>query len=118
MADLSRFKEATAEVKHSPHAVSAWDEAEGLAAEEGGQLENADGNRARIRRLRPDKTLVLDWQSDDLEAGTQVEVLFQAKADKCGVVLNHTRIQDRARADAARAAWEDALKRLKEHIES
>jgi len=33
MADLSRFKEATAEVKHSPHAVSAWEEAEGLAAD-------------------------------------------------------------------------------------
>ncbi len=33
MADLSRFKEATAEVKHSPHAVSAWEEAENLAAE-------------------------------------------------------------------------------------
>lgn len=89
-----------------------------IAAEEGGRLENADGNRARVRKLRPDKTLVLDWQSDDLEAGTQVEVLFQPKSDKCAVVLNHTRIQDRARADAARAAWEDALRRLKEHVEA
>lgn len=33
MADLSRFTEATADVKHSPHAVSAWEEAEALAAE-------------------------------------------------------------------------------------
>src|SRR5436190_24290768 len=33
MADLQRFKEATAEVKHSPHAVHAWEEAESLAAE-------------------------------------------------------------------------------------
>jgi tetratricopeptide (TPR) repeat protein len=33
MADLSRFTEATAAVKHSPHAVSAWEEAESLAAE-------------------------------------------------------------------------------------
>ena len=33
MADLSRFNEATAAVKHSPHAVSAWEEAESLAAE-------------------------------------------------------------------------------------
>src|SRR5689334_11839459 len=33
MADLSQFKEATAAVKHSPHAVSAWEEAESLAAE-------------------------------------------------------------------------------------
>src|SRR5689334_11169458 len=33
MADLSHFEEATAAVQHSPHAVSAWNEAEGLAAE-------------------------------------------------------------------------------------
>jgi tetratricopeptide (TPR) repeat protein len=33
MADLSRFTEATESVKHSPHAVSAWEEAESLAAE-------------------------------------------------------------------------------------
>lgn len=33
MADLSRFSEAIAEVQHSPHAVSAWEEAEELAAE-------------------------------------------------------------------------------------
>src|SRR5690349_19542293 len=33
MADLSRFSEAKAEVQHSPHAVSAWDEVESLAAE-------------------------------------------------------------------------------------
>jgi len=33
MADLSQFKEAAAAVKHSPHAVSAWEEVEGLAAE-------------------------------------------------------------------------------------
>src|ERR1051325_7239823 len=33
MADLSRFKEATAEVKHSPHAVHAWEDAESLASE-------------------------------------------------------------------------------------
>src|SRR5689334_4461446 len=33
MADLSQFNEATDAVKHSPHAVSAWEEAESLAAE-------------------------------------------------------------------------------------
>ncbi len=33
MADLTRFKEAAAEVKHSPHAVHAWEEVESLAAE-------------------------------------------------------------------------------------
>jgi tetratricopeptide (TPR) repeat protein len=33
MADVSQFKEAAAAVKHSPHAVSAWEEVETLAAE-------------------------------------------------------------------------------------
>src|SRR5262245_1327142 len=33
MADLSQFKEAAAAVQHSPHAVSAWEEVEALAAE-------------------------------------------------------------------------------------
>ncbi|MDQ3369494.1 MAG: hypothetical protein M3680_29045, partial [Myxococcota bacterium] len=31
MADLSQFQEAAAAVKHSPHAVSAWEEVESLA---------------------------------------------------------------------------------------
>src|SRR5882724_6985259 len=33
MADLSQLEEATAAVQHSPHAVSAWEEAERLAAD-------------------------------------------------------------------------------------
>ncbi len=33
MADLSQFQDAAAAVKHSPHAVSAWEEVEGLAAD-------------------------------------------------------------------------------------
>ena len=33
MADLSQFNEASAAVKHSPHAVSAWEEVESLAAD-------------------------------------------------------------------------------------
>lgn len=33
MADLSQLKEAAAAVKHSPHAVSAWEEVEAIASE-------------------------------------------------------------------------------------
>ncbi|MDB4962464.1 MAG: Tetratricopeptide 4 [Myxococcales bacterium] len=33
MADLSQFNDAAAAVKHSPHAVSAWEEVESLAAD-------------------------------------------------------------------------------------
>lgn len=89
-----------------------------IDAKPGGQLENADGNRAEITKLREDKTLVMKWESDDFAPGSVVEVLFQPKGEKCGVVLNHTRIADRTEADASRAAWEDALRRLKSHIES
>jgi hypothetical protein len=60
----------------------------------------------------------MKWLSEDLAPDTVVEVLFQPKGEKCGIVLNHTRIADRAEADASRAAWEDALRRLKSHIES
>lgn len=38
MADLSQFEEAAAAVKHAPHAVSAWEEVERLAAD----LDNPD----------------------------------------------------------------------------
>jgi hypothetical protein len=44
-------------------------------------------------------------------------VLFQPKADKAGIVVNHTRIQDCADADATRAAWAEALTRLKTLVE-
>lgn len=33
MADLTAFQEAAAAVKHSPHAVSAWEQVEALAAD-------------------------------------------------------------------------------------
>src|SRR5580692_1703231 len=33
MADQSQLKQAAAAVRHSPHGVSAWEEAEGLAAD-------------------------------------------------------------------------------------
>ena len=83
----------------------------------GGRIENADGNRATLTKVRPDKALVFGWDSADMEAGSQVEVLFQPKGGKTGIVVNHTRVQDRAGADAIRAAWEDALVRLKAHCE-
>src|SRR6476469_4148794 len=55
MADLSEFAEATAAVKHSPHAVSAWEEAEGLAAD----LDKPDDivalyNEALAGKIEPD----------------------------------------------------------------
>jgi tetratricopeptide (TPR) repeat protein len=51
MADLSRFEEATAAVKHSPHAVSAWEEAEALA----GELDKPDDIVALYRETLKEK---------------------------------------------------------------
>jgi len=89
-----------------------------ISAEPGGKLENADGNLATITKVRPDKALVMAWETRDLAPDSQVEVLFQPKADKTGIVVNHTRIVDPADADATRAAWGEALTKLKALLEA
>ncbi|MBK8974609.1 MAG: SRPBCC domain-containing protein [Planctomycetes bacterium] len=87
--------------------------------EDGGSLDNGDGNRATFTRIRADKDLRLDWEAPGLAPGTKVEVLFADKGKgKTGVTLNHTRIQERRDADVLRAAWARALDALKAHVES
>lgn len=88
-----------------------------VKAEPGGTLENADGNRATFTKVRPDKAVVLSWDTAGFGPGSQIEVLFQPKGDKTGLVVNHTRVETRADADALRSAWEDALGRLKAFLE-
>jgi uncharacterized protein YndB with AHSA1/START domain len=83
----------------------------------GGTLANDDGNRATLLKVRPAKSLVLHWDSDDLGAATEVELLFQEKGAKCGLVINHTRIQNRHTAEVSRATWESALSSLKRCLE-
>lgn len=89
-----------------------------ITAEAGGKLENGDGNRATITKVGPDKALVMTWETRDLAPDSQIEVLFQPKADKTGIVVNHTRINDPADADATRAAWAKALTKLKALLEA
>ncbi len=74
-ADLSQFKEAAAAVKHSPHAVSAWEEVEGLA----GDLDRPDDivalyNEALDGKVEPEIAAMLgeraggfcdEWFGDD-----------------------------------------------------
>ena len=74
-ADLSQFKEAAAAVKHSPHAVSAWEDAEGLA----GDLDRPDDivalyNEALDTAVEPEVAAMLgeragsfcdEWFGDD-----------------------------------------------------
>src|SRR5262252_3805613 len=75
MADTAGFEEATAAVKHSPHAVSAWEEAESLA----GELEKPDDivalyNGALASKLEPEVAEMIgerassfcdEWFGDD-----------------------------------------------------
>jgi uncharacterized protein YndB with AHSA1/START domain len=81
---------------------------------DGGKYENADGDRGAYLRVRPNRDLRLSFENTAFSAPTQVEVQFQDKGKgKTGVLVNHTRIQNRAEADALRAAWAEALNRLK-----
>jgi uncharacterized protein YndB with AHSA1/START domain len=98
--------------------LSAWFAPDSrLTAEVGGALESGDGDRATVLKLRPQKAVVLRWDTPELAPATEVEILFQPKDSKCGVVVNHNRVQTRHEADRVRSAWEQALTRLKQHLE-
>ncbi len=84
-----------------------------IEARDGGSYRNADGNKGSVRKVRADKALVLSWDAAGFAKGSQVEVLFQHKADACGIVVNHTRVMTRHEADEVRAMWGEALDRLK-----
>lgn len=90
-----------------------------VAFEDGGTLENADGDRATFQRIRTDKDLRLTWEHATRAHGSQVEVLFTVKGDKgkTGITLNHTRIQARRDADELPAGWSESLERLKQALE-
>lgn len=87
-----------------------------MQAIEGGALKDKDGVAGKVTKVRPEKALVFTWEAD-WASGSTVEVLVQPKGDKTGLVVNHTRIQTRADADAVREAWTLALNALKAHIE-
>jgi uncharacterized protein YndB with AHSA1/START domain len=84
-----------------------------IAFDVDGAISNADGNKGRFTKITADKTIRFTWEDASVGAGSAVEVLFQPKDGKTGLVINHTRIQSRADADAIRAGWESALNALK-----
>lgn len=88
-----------------------------LALSDGGAYENADGDRGTFTRVRKDKDVRLTWEQPRHAAGSKVEIAFQDKAGKCGIVLKHERIQRRRDADELRVAWGAALDRLKALVE-
>lgn len=88
-----------------------------IDAKEGGTISDKEGVRGTVKKLKPDKAIVFTWETPGFATNSQVEVLVQPKGDKTGLVVNHTRVQTVEDADAVRAAWGQALTRLKEHLE-
>ena len=86
--------------------------------EEGGAFSTADGNRGRYTKISRPKTLRFVWEDDDPSAASTVELKLTPSGAKCGLVLNHERIQTRAHADGLRAAWGSAIDKLKRTLEA
>lgn len=83
----------------------------------GGSWTNGDGNAADVKGVTPGKTIRLVWK-DPSAPGTPVEVKFQPAAGKTTVMVTHDRLQTREEADGLRAAWGEALDRLKKLLEA
>ena len=120
---------STKTIAAAPETVSAaWLDAKQLSAWFGdqsrvdarvdGKLGNEDGDAATFTKIRAGKDLRLGWENPRHGPPSVVEVLFQPKGEgKTGVVLNHTRIEDRKHADELRLCWGQALERLKALLE-
>jgi uncharacterized protein YndB with AHSA1/START domain len=112
--------EAVFDAFGSPAALGAW-LADGAGADasfaEGGRFATGDGNRGSYTKLARPKTLRLIWDPDDPSLASTVELKLTEKEGKCGLVLNHERIQTRPLADGLRAAWGGAIDRLKRRLE-
>jgi len=103
----------------SAEALDGWlGSAHVLDFRDGGELRNADGNLATLRKINPGKTIKLVWQQADAAPDTPVEVKFQPVGAKTTVMVTHDRLQTRAEADGLRRAWGGALDRLKLQLES
>jgi uncharacterized protein YndB with AHSA1/START domain len=85
---------------------------------DGGHWRNADGNRATIKKVNPGKNIRLLAEDAGLSWPTPVEIKFEAKGDRCTVMVSVERLQTRAEADGYRRAWGEALDRLKTTLES
>ena len=64
------------------------------------------------------KTLRFVWDDDDPGNTSTVELKLTPNGAKCGLVLNHERIQSRAHADGLRAGWIPVIERLKAVLEA
>lgn len=83
---------------------------------DGGSYANGDGDQGVYKRVRPNKDLRFTWENPAHSASI-VDVVFQEKGAKTGVMVTHDRIQTRAEADGLRRGWGEALDRLKHMLE-
>jgi uncharacterized protein YndB with AHSA1/START domain len=108
---------------------AAWSNADKLSewfgqstkaeVKEGGSYENKDKDKGAFLRVRKNKDLRLSFENPSFSAPSQVDVQFQDKGKgKTGVMVAHNRIQTRSEADGLRAAWAEALERLKSICEA
>jgi uncharacterized protein YndB with AHSA1/START domain len=81
---------------------------------DGGTFSNADGNGGTFKRVRANKDLRFTWSGPSEGTDSIVDVTFQDKGSgKVLLMVTHDRIQSTAEADGLRAAWGEALTRLK-----
>jgi uncharacterized protein YndB with AHSA1/START domain len=86
---------------------------------DGGSYENKDNNKGDFLRVRENKDIRMTFAGNGVEAPSLVDVQFQDKGKgKTGLLVNHSRIQNRAEADGLRAAWAESLDRLKKLCEA
>jgi uncharacterized protein YndB with AHSA1/START domain len=102
-----------------PAVMCEWLGADATAEfSEGGAFSTGDGNRGRYTKVTRPKTLRFSWEADDPAVASAVELKLTPNGGKCGLVLNHERIQTRAQADGLRAAWGAAIEKLKRVLEA
>lgn len=80
---------------------------------EGGTLTCKAGTKATFTRVRPNKDLRFTWEHKGSTAPIQVDVMFQDNKGKCLMNVMPSRVQTRDEADGLRAAWGEALTKLK-----
>ncbi|MGE0001802.1 MAG: SRPBCC domain-containing protein [Fimbriimonadaceae bacterium] len=85
---------------------------------EGGEIVCDAGCKATFTRVRPDKDLRFTWEHSGCTMPMQVDVMFQDNKGKCLMNVMTSRIQTRGEADGLRAAWAEALSRLKAQSEA
>ena len=102
----------------SDDGFSKWFGATKADVKDGGKFESKDGESGTFSRVRKDKDIRMSFEHKGLSAPTQVDVQFQDKGKgKTGLLVNHSRIQNRGEADGLRVAWAEALNKLKEVCE-